>query len=504
MNLKRLLLVNKKSVAVIIAGALLMGVAVMADQSRAVSLTSVSATLSNPRLSFRGALTSGNTTGSSIVIINTTANSYPSTSSAQLVEGDVLRIGSAGGLGSYTMASTSSLSTFSITTGLSAGHADVGDDVISSQSAAQTVRFTTANAIANGRFRILVPALVNDAASSDGIPDGGFFDLGASAPTVTCPSNANATYDFFSVAQGNNGDATASAQTINGLDYHVFECAYSGTGAVGTPFDGTTNGAITVTSLINPAPVTNHTTGVADKHNIIVQHLNSSLVVQDTTTVGIGVIEAVKVTASVPAQITFKIIGVAKATTACGVSTNVMTTAATVPFGDVPLDVFTNAAQTLTVSTNAVNGYSVTTIANDQLGRNGGACAGDPTATGNTSCIPDSRGDNTTMSHTAFDKWDANATKGFAYSLFDSDNSINNGSAEAFNYNIGSGSCTGASYCAKQFADTEGSQVAQQIFGSNTVADNENLFVCYRVIPATVTAAGNYENFITYTATATF
>ena len=487
---------NKKIIALSIAGLLLAGAAITANKSKAVSLTSVSVTLSNPRLSFRGALGSGNSTGSSIVIIDTDAGDYPSTSSAQLVQGDTLAIGETSSLGSYTVASTSSLSTISITAGLSAGDADAADDVISTQSANHTVRFTTANAIANGRFRVLVPALADDGASADGIPDGGYFDMTASAPTINCPSNADATYDFVT------GAATASAQTIAGVDYHVFECAYSGTGAVGSAFDDTTFDAIDVLGLINPAPESNHTTGVADSHNIIVQHLNSSFVVQDSTAVGVGIIEAVKVTASVPAQITFNILAVAKGVSACGTATDVETTAAAVPFGDVPLDAFTDAAQTLTVSTNATGGYSVTAVANDQMGRSGGACAGDPTT--NANCATDSRGDNTSMTHSAFDTWDANATKGFAYSLNDSNDSISNGNAEAFEYDEGTGNCSGASFCAKQFADAEDSQAAVEIFGSNTVADNENLYVCYRMIPASTTAAGNFENHITYTATATF
>jgi len=489
---------NKKRLAIVVVGLFAIIAATVANKSQADSLTNVSVTLSNPRLSFRGALGSGNTAGSSIITINTTAGAYPSTSSAQLVQGDVLSIGEADSLGSYTVASTSSLSTISLTSILAAGDADAADDVISSQSASQTIRFTTANAVANGRFRILVPALADDAASSDGIPDGGYFDMGTSTPTVTCPSNATATYDFVA------GTATASTQTIAGVDYHVFECAYSGTGAVGTAFDASSNDAIVISSLINPAPESNHHTGVADSHNIIVQHLDSNLTVVDTTTVGIGVIEAVKVTASVPAQITFKILGVPKGTSACGVTTDVMTTAAAVPFGDIPLDVFTDAAQTLSVSTNATNGYSVTAVANDQLGRSGGTCTGDPTASSNPNCIPDSAGDGAVMSHLAFDAWDSSATKGFAYSLHDPNNSVSNGSAEAFSYDQNSGACLGASFCAKQFADTENSETAQAIFGSNTVADNENLLACYRIIPSAVTAAGNYENFITYTATATF
>ncbi len=493
---------NKKLITLLLTGGLILGATAFTQQSQADSLTSVSVTLSNPRLSFRGALGAGNAASSSIVYLDTDAGDYPSTSSAQLVQGDTVSIGEAASLADYEVASTSSLSTFTLTTALAAGDADAGDDVISTQSATHTVRLTTANAIPNGSFRILVPAETDNDTAADGIPDGGKFDYGDSAPTVTCPSNATATYDFT------GGDsAAASSVTVDGVDYHAFSCAYTGTGAVGTAFDGSSNDAISISDLINPAPNADHTTGVADTHNIIVQHLDNSSNVIDSTTVGIGVIEAVKITASVPPQITFQIYGIASGTSACGVSTDVTTSAASVPFGELPLDGFTDAAQELGVSTNATGGYSVTAIANDQLGRDGGTCTGDPTASGNNNCIPDAAGDDSTMEEDVLDGWDSTTVKGFAYSLHDFDNSISNGSAEAFNYDDGTGNCSGSSFCARQFADDEDTgdvQTPQEIFGSNTVADNEHLYVCYRIIPSNVTAAGNYENYITYTATATF
>lgn len=456
---------------------------------QSASLQTVSVTLSNPRLSFRGGLASGNSVGSSVVTINTTVGSYPSTSSAQLVQGDTVLIGEDGSLGSYTVASTSSNSTFTITAGLSSGDADAADDVISTQSATHTVRFTTANAVANGRFRILVPALADDGASSDGIADGGYFDFGTSAPTVTCPSNATTTYDFVT------GTATASTITIDGNDYHAFECAYSGTGAVGTAFNGSSNDAITINSLINPAPKSDHTTGTADTYRVIVQHIDSNFVVQDDTVVSIGVIEAVRVTASVPAQISFQIIGLAAGTSACGTTTDVATTPAAVPFGEVSIATFNDAAQALTVTTNAVNGFAVTALENDQLGKDGATCTGDPTITSNTSCIADARGDAGTMSDTLSNEWNTSTNKGFAYSLHD----VNSSTTEAFAYNESS-----RTFSARQFADAENSGTAQTIFSNTGPSDNHNLYVCYRILPGTITAAGDYENYVTYTATATF
>lgn len=456
---------------------------------QSANLTSVSDTLSTSRPSFRGALTAANSVGSSVVVINTTANAYPSTSSAQLVEGDVLGIGEAGSLGSYTVASTSSLSTFTTTAGLASGDADSGDDVIASSSATHTLRFTTANAIANGRFRILVPALTDNGAAADGIPDGGYFDFGTSAPTVTCPTDIGATYDFVT------GTATASSVTIGSTDYHAYECAYSGAGAVGTVFDGTSNGAITLASIINPAPRTSHTTGQADTYNVIVQQLDSNFTVADSTTVAVGVIEAVKVTATVDPQITFLIQGQAIGTSACGITNAVLTTAASVPFGSISISAFTNAVQGMSVSTNAVGGFTVTAIENDQLGRNGAACTGDPTITSNTNCIADARGDGGTMSDSTSAEWTVATNRGFAYSLDDA----NNSTTPAFEYNE-----SARTFSARQFADAENSGSPVGIFSATGPADNHNLYVCYRIVAGTTTAAGNYENYITYRATATF
>jgi hypothetical protein len=455
-------------------------------QLKSASLTSVSVTSSNPRPSFRGALGAGNVAGTSTVIINTTAGAYPSTSSAQLVQGDSLRIGSAGIMGTYTVASTSSLSTFNIAPVLAAGDADAGDDVISTSAANLTVRFTTANAIQNGRFRVLLPALTSATAQDDGIPDSGAFDFGTSAPVVTCPTDVGATYDFTT------GTATAGAVTIGTQTYHAYECAYSGTGAIGSAFS-----TMTIAGVINPAPKTGHTLGTADTYNVVVQQLDGSQSVQDTTTVAIAVVEAVKVTASVAPQITFQIIGLPAGTAACGTTSQVPTTPTSVPFGEISISSFTNATQALAVSTNAVGGFAVTAAENDQLGKDGAACAGTPTVAANPTCIPDALGTGT-MSETVSNEW-TNATsvagKGFGYALHD----INGTTTEAFAYNE-----SARTFSARQFADLEAAETPATLFSGTTVADNQNVYVCYRIVAANTTAAGNYENYVTYNATATF
>jgi hypothetical protein len=107
------------------------------------------------------------------------------------------------------------------------------------------------------------------------------------------------------------------------------------------------------------------------------------------------------------------------------------------------------------------------------------------------------------MSHTAIDKWDNTSTKGFGYSL-----AVIGGGfgtpATPFQYNTTSGSCSGGTFCAKHFADPEDSQTPQQIMSHTSVADAHEIDVCYRIIPAVTNAAGQYQNSVTYTATATF
>lgn len=481
---------HHRKIAVVLFLVVSMFVGGFYQQSQSASLTNVSSTLSNSRLSFNGGLDSGNTAGASQVLIETTVGDYASTDSAQLSAGDVVSIGDTNSLANYTITSIDSAGVFNVTPVLIAGDVEADDAVIATQSATQTVRFTTANAIPNGYFRILVPSVSSDLDAADGIPDLGNFDFGNSAPTVTCPSDISG-YDFVT------GTATASAITVGSQEYHSYECAYSGNGAIGTAFDGTTYGAITIDSIINPAPKLTHAAGTADTYKIIVQHLDNSSAVRDSTTVSVGVIEAVKITATVAPQITFQIDGVASGTTACGQTTDVTTTPTSVPLGELSISAFTDAAQAMAVSTNAANGYAVTALANDQMGRNGGTCTGDNTG---NDCIPDSIGDTSTMTHAVSDEWVSTSVKGLAFSLDDVNTS---GTTPAFEYTTSTGGCAGV-YCARQFADAEDSQTAQTIMSSTTVADEENLYVCYRSVISSTQSAGDYENNVTYTATATF
>lgn len=449
-----------------------------------------SATLNNARLSFLSALEGAQTTGSSLVTIDTT--NYPSESVLQLQNRDDVLINDT----VYTVATTvddASDNTFNLTAGLDVS--DITDDatVSASQSASLTVRLTTISALSAGSFRILVPAVADDGTDHNNIPDAGGFDFGV-YPTAAIACPVTASYGTFTAT---STPADTSTVVIDGVYYHSFVCSYSGLGAVGTDFDGTTEEAFIISNLINPAPKTgtnNHVLGQADTYSVIIQHRDSADTVVDQTTTKIGVIDAVKVSAYIAPQITFTIAGISAATSACGVSTDVTTTALTVPFSDLTIGSFVDAAQKLTVTTNAIGGYAVTTAENDQVGREANACATDGSSS--ITCIVDASV--TGASHTVAADWtDASTYPGFGYSL---DPTPSGGTfTPAFYYNESS-----RTFSAKQFADLAAGESVQTIFERSTVTASDVVDVCYRIAPAATNAAGNYENYLVYTASATF
>lgn len=476
-------------------------VGTLAHTSQSASLTSVSATMANPRLSWYAFLDSVNTVGESTLVINDTDGAAPSTSTAGLqndspVGGDTQSILINGTV--YLIEDVINQSTLALNTGLASGDEANNEMAVASQSGTISVRFTSASAITGGQFRVLIPAQSTNA--GDGLPDAGFFDFGsATAPgtlsDVTCPVDETG-YDFISNAAG-GGDATASAVTINSQVYHAYSCRYSGAGAAGVAFGSSTDQPMDITGVINPAPrAATHTIGTADAHRIIVQHLDGDTVI-DSTTVSVGTIESVRVTATVDPQLTFRIFGVAASTSVCGTTTDVLTTSYSVPFGSLSITDFTDAAQGLAISTNASGGYVVTAAEDDQLSRNGNGCTNTtPETSTDPQCIQDAFEDLGGISDTSSADWEDEATeKGFGFSLSDAAGTT----VQPFVYNESL-----REFSARHFADLQAPETPQTIFSNTTVADNEGLFVCYRVLPAVSNQAGNYENNITYRATATF
>jgi len=476
-------------------------------QVRSLSLSNASAILSNSRLSFRSALEGAETVGSSLIVIDTT--NYPSESVLQLQQGDSLKIGE---VNTYTVNTTvddASDNKVSLSAGLESGDNSDETGLIATQSSTLTVKFTTVSALNNGSFRILVPG-INEADSHDGVPDAGGFDFGETGQTtaaITCPATYPAGYGSWTAnsdyADSNNDGTTTGT-------YHVFECAYTGNGYgeggagdTSTTFNGTaTYGAFTIANLINPSPRSTSPNeddlGEADTYTIILQHLDSDDTIIDESTLKIGVIDAVRVSATIAPQLTFKIDGVAGDQSKCGITTDAATSALAIPFGDLSIGYYSDLAQTLTVTTNASNGYQVTVAENDQLGKDGQPCATDGSS--DTACIVDANMSGLTHEDSA--EWDTDddgevdgTAYGFGYTL----GSATSGVTRAFYYDEST-----RYYSAKQFADLAAGEEPQTIFSRSTAANSDVVDVCYRVAPSSTNVAGDYENYITYTASATF
>ncbi|TXH01878.1 MAG: hypothetical protein E6P95_01060, partial [Candidatus Moraniibacteriota bacterium] len=412
------------------------------------NLTSVKDTLQSSRLSVNARVDStGTTTGSSNVKLKTAASAPSYTISTNpLRAGDSLVIGT----GTYTIVDILDTDEFTVTPVLASGDTDDNDPIYLKSRPRHTIQFTTASAVANGYFQILLPA--DSTTPNDGNPDDEGYDFNTTV-TVTAPSDVGSTFDFVA------GVATASGATgcTSPANYHCFEFHYSGSGAVGQAFTlyiGNTNGTNTP---IAPAPNSSHAEGTADSYPVLVRQFaastnpNSATPV-DATVARVAHIESVRVTATVDPTISFSIAGVSSGSTRCGVSTDVTTTALSVPFGSMTLNTFKNLAQDLTVSTNASGGYVVTASENDQLGLDGAT----------SPFIPDNPGNNTLASESVSDEWTTATVNGFGFSLQNVD-----AASVAFQYTTATGSCSGT-FCSWQFADVTGSEASQRIFCCTT------------------------------------
>ncbi len=437
---------------------------------QSANLTNTKDTLETSRLSFDGK--NGENLTANSTIIKIASSGAPSTSTANLFPGDtIIYLGSGN---SYTVDQIIDASQFSITSGLASADADNGDEFIVKRTASHTVSFTTASAIPNGAIRVRIKA--GSSNFNDGRPDQDGWDFNSiTASSINCPGDVAGYYDFVSPT------ATVSGGSGCPSGYHCFECRYSGPGKANQNLTITIGGS---TKLINPAPASSHTVASADTYPVIVENLDNSHSVIDSTTVKVAVIESVRVSATVEPLINFSISGVSAGTSACGTTTDVATTATTVPFGSLAISSFTNAAQQLEVSTNADNGYVVTAIENHPLAR----------IDNSSVTIPDTPGDSSNASETTSDEWASTSTKGFGYSLENID-----ASSVAFSYNE-----SGRTFSARQFAASSDSENPQTLFSSSTVADAEDVYVCYRAIVSATQEAGDYWNAITYRATATF
>jgi hypothetical protein len=452
---------------------------------QAASLTNVSATLSNPRLSFYGAVNGGTSAGVSVINIKTSGN-YGDKNTNHLFPNDSVAVGPNGNL---TVASIVDSDTFTLSSPLLVS-ADDGAAIYSTQSGVLTVSFTLTNQIpANGYVQVLIPdppTNGNDGApdTADSVANNGFDLNGMTTANITTSGGTGCTWSTETLTEGSGSSHKYKVKTTTAC-----------TGGTITIEIGDNN-----IGLVNPAPVySGHTQGTADVYRInVATYTGDPDAGGSLIDSGYGVaapVEAVLVSATVEESLSFVVDAVNSGTTACGQIIDVTTTATSVPWGtlNVP-NTFKEAAHTLTVSTNANNGYTVKIEENDQMGLNGKTCTG-ANAGESDGCIQDTTCNASGCTETTSQDWTAaNAYRGLGYSLANI-----SGSDAAFTYNE-----SGRTFSAKQIADQEASETKQTIMSNSGPVDSKQIYVCYRIAISGTQPAGYYFNKVKYTATATF
>ncbi len=429
----------------------------------------------NSRLSFRGALATGNLAGTSLITIKEAtdaANHIYSVDSGQLVNGDIIAIGSVGYVAATTSAKLRS-NEIALSGTITEDNNDENTAVVY-QAKGKIKILVSGTIAANDKLVFFLPIGTEAATTyNDSLPDQDGFDFNAN-PSLTCPAGFTA--------------ETPVAATSD-APYHTFTCTNGATEVT------LTEAECTIENLINPTGSNNEASIV----KIMAQQVDSLDTVLTTKMANVGFTGAVKMTVRIAPQLTFKIEGIANNQTACGSTTNVTTTGNLVAFGTIDAVTPKDAAQKITVTTNAAGGYVISAVSVDQMSLDGAGCAG--AGTGNTSCIV---GHGTAGTPSAWESG-TGGRFGFTMNVVTGDTYQNDGSPNvltAFSYNGARAANTTAGWSS--FADAEASESALPIITNLKSTNGDEVDVCYRILAASDTAPGDYQTAITYTITASF
>ena len=478
----------------------------------ATGLSSSSAALSNPRLSFMGNLSVGYGIGAQYITLNGTG-SPPDTTTAHLFPGDMV------GLGTATARENPNLqvgaivdsTNFTLKNPLVAA-TNANDRVYATQSGSLTVSFYTADPIPNGgSIAVLIPAPTGSysGGASDGVPDtaalaSNGFDLnGMTTANITCPGG----FTVGTLTTGTGGAGNPHIVTCNWNGGATLPSGANLTVVVGNP--STVGGK----GLVNPAGSSTHAAGTADIYTITPKTYttaNGGGTVIDTVDLKVGPVEGVLVSATVDETLSFTVAGMTGANikTTCGnvitpVGNKTDTTYSTVPFGTIigSTAQFYSGAQLIALSTNSPSGYVVKIDETDQMGKDGIKCAG-ATAGESVNCIKDTTCD-VACTESTQGRWQTNTNNGLGYAVV---NVAGGHNPTNFNYDSTTGNCSGNTngsgegFCAKGFADSEGGEAKQTIMTYTAGVSGDSECVVYRVSVSGTQPAGYYYNTVRYTA----
>lgn len=489
--------------------------------TKSANLTTVSATLSNSRLSYKAGVTSGSS-GTTLVTIDGAGN--PDNDTNHLFTDDSVCFAPSSLSGctddtAYSVGTVPSTTTFNVSPALGST-LNATDYVMASQSGILTLTFTLTNDIpSNGDILITIP-MADNQDGNDGFPDAsgtttatGGFDLNLmTTSNVGITESCGGTFSVAGVTEG------------SGTTDHTIEINNS-TGACAA------SSVITVTvgdssiGLVNPAPVTSaRSRGQAEVYNINVKTRDGSNNTLDSSDTLVAPVEGVFISATVDESLSFTVAGItADSGTYCNATRTAAspdTTAYTIPWGTISttyLEATHNTQQQLTVSTNADGGYEVYAQEYDQMGKDGAVCTGNAPSAGDftfsaSTCIRDTVCGATPCTQTTAYDWGADPSSypGLGYSLQNQ-----SGTDALFVYNSTASPCDASSstgdFCAKQIADydrgtSEEDETATgaELMSNADPVSGSSAYVCYRIDLPGTQPAGYYYSVIKYTAVAVF
>lgn len=177
--------------------------------------------------------------------------------------------------------------------------------------------------------------------------------------------------------------------------------------------------------------------------------------------------------------------------------TFVTTTATAVPFGSITANQFNDGCQSLTISTNASDGYTATVQETDQL-----------THTDTTTQIVGANDDGncddaTACSDTTENEWSGTTvtSAGFGYCMTDACSACSGNGAATADAGWGTAGCEDTPAKYKTIADAGNSEAAQIIMQSATAVSGDISYAGFRLLVDAAQKGGVYSNTVVYIVT---
>lgn len=191
----------------------------------------------------------------------------------------------------------------------------------------------------------------------------------------------------------------------------------------------------------------------------------------------VAIISGVTVSATIDESLTFSIAAVNAADCTSGGSvTAVTSTATTVPLSTLSANTFKKGCQTLTVDTNAGDGYTMTSQETDQMTNAG------------SDTIPDTLCDSGSCDQTTGAAWATATNNGMGHTCVGFDCVAAYSSGTNF----------------RQFASIADTETAVQMRSSSTPVSNSTTTIVYKISVSGSQPSGDYSNVVVYIATAQF